>query len=107
MIISTDDQWSKTNDKGRCLGDTAGADTAKRIEAGERFLALWKEDRVPSDEAQLYPYWFMMADFAEAQRDKKLFKKIVGEAEDALKRNSRYRRVLKDLEARLEHFPKK
>lgn len=91
----------------RVLAKAAGKDPAERRKAGEHFFAMWEADRVPATEAQLYPYWFMMADFAEDKGDKKLFKKIVGEADDALKRNSRYRRVLKGLEMRLANFPRK
>lgn len=91
----------------RCVAAEAGDDPARRQAAGERFLAMWKDKRVPASEAQLYPFWFLMADHAEAIGDKKLFKKIVDEASDALKRNPRYEKVLKKLESRLETFPKK
>lgn len=91
----------------RSLAAEAGDDPAKRQAAGEHFLAMWKDERVPTNEAQLYPFWFLMADHAEAIGDRKLFKKIFEEAEDALKRNARYARVLKKLEGRLENFPKR
>jgi len=91
----------------RSLAAAAGMDPVKRRAAGEHFLAMWKDKRLPAADAQLYSFWFLMADYAEDQGDKKLFKKIVGESEDALKSNSRYRRALKGLEMRLEDFPKK
>jgi len=91
----------------RTLAAAAGTDPAKRRAAGEHFLEMWQEKELPATDAQIYSYWSLMADYAEDQRDKKLFKKIVGECEDALKRNSRYSRALKALEARLDNFPRK
>ena len=91
----------------RSSATAAGRDEVKRREAGEHFLAMWKDKRLPADEAQIYSFWSMMADFAEHSRDKKLFKKIVAEFKDAIPGDSRYRMALKSLEERLENFPRK
>jgi hypothetical protein len=91
----------------RSLAMAAGRDEVKRREAGEHFLAMWQDERIPATDAQLYSFWSLMADYAEGERDKKLFKKIVGECDDSLGRNQRYKRALKQLEERLKNFPKK
>ncbi len=90
----------------RSLTSAAGKDDAKRLEAGARFLEMWEGKALPASDAQLFSFWTILADYAEDKRDKKLFKKVVGEFEDALK-NSRYGRALKGLESRLKDFPKK
>ena len=90
----------------RTLAADAGKDDVKRRAAGERFAAMWLEEKsLPSSEAQLYPFWFIMADYAEHAGDKSLFKKIVREAEDTLK-HSKYDKVLEKLEQRLKDFKK-
>ena len=91
----------------REVAQAAGDDRDELIKAGARFHAMWKDKRVPAAESELYSFWMVMAEYAEAERDKKLFKKIVSEFEDSVNMaSSRNRKTLKSLESRLENFPK-
>jgi len=86
----------------RGLAKAAGANPDKRREAGEHFFGMWQDERVPATEAELASFWLLMADFAEGTRDKKLFKKIVRELDDALPNTAQKHRTVEDLERRLE-----
>lgn len=77
-----------------------------RLLAGERFAAMWEDKQVPEGESELYSFWTLMADHAEAVKDKKLFKKIVSAFEDTLPKTAAHRSSLKELEGRLKSFPK-
>ena len=89
----------------RSVVSDAGEDSAKRQRAGAHFLAMWEEKRVPEGEGELYAFWSLIADHAEAEGDKKLFKRVVDAFDDTLK-NTRYGRGLSQLEERLKSFPK-
>lgn len=91
----------------RGIAKEAGKDWEKCLEAGEQFAKMWKDKRVPSTQAELLPFWTMMADYAEDKRDKKLFKRIVAEFEDTMKTSSYIRKALKGLESRLDNFPRR
>lgn len=90
----------------RSVVRNAGEDTERRLAGGAHFLAMWEEKRVPEGESELYAFWSLIADHAEAERDKKLFKRVVDAFDDTLK-NTRYGQVLERFEERLENFPKK
>jgi hypothetical protein len=83
------------------------AKDADKAAAGVRFAAMYKDKEIPAGEAELYLFWTILADHAEAERDKKLFKKVVSEFEGTLPSNDRNRKALKDLEDRLDKFPTK
>ena len=81
--------------------EAAGYDAEKRLAAGEHFLAMWKDDRVPEGDQLAYVFFSAMAEVAEKREDKRLFKKILAGMEDAIPGDSRYRRAVKALEERL------
>lgn len=88
------------------LTKEAGDKLAERVKAGARFHAMYKDKMVPEEWSTQYSFWLLMADYAEDARDKKLFKKIVGEFEDAMPSSTSSRKALKSLESRLKNFPK-
>jgi hypothetical protein len=95
------------NAEVKSLADGAEGNLTKRRAAGEHFVAMWNEKRVPDNDEQLYSFWSLAADFAEREGDKKLFKKIYEECKDALQRNPMYAGAVKGLEQRLDDFRKK
>jgi hypothetical protein len=82
-------------------------DSTKRVEAGKRFAEMFGDKEIPAGQSELYSFWTILADHAEAERDKKLFKKVVTEFEKTIPSSGQSRKVLKELEQRLENFPKK
>lgn len=86
--------------------EQAGDDAEARFAAGKRFAAMYEEKQIPENQTQLIRFWVVMADYAERERDKKLFKKIIKEFEDTVDSGSRNRKTLKWLEERLDDFPK-
>jgi hypothetical protein len=91
----------------RDLSAKASESREERQVTGAHFAAMFEDDRIPATQTGLIQFWTIMADYAEKNREKKLFKKIVGEFEDTVKSGARSRKTLKDLEARLDDFPKK
>ena len=90
----------------RTVARGAGRDAAARQAAGKHFREMLEEKQVPENPSQLYSFWTMIADHAEAQKDRKLFKKAVAYYDKTLGDDHRYRRTLKMLEERLKNFPK-
>jgi len=95
------------NTEVRSRAGAADRDPVKVRDAGKHFFGMWEAKRIPTGDEALYNFWSMMANYAEDEGDKKLFKKIVGEFKDTIPGGSPYRRALKDLEARLKDFKKK
>ncbi|MHC5210431.1 MAG: hypothetical protein ACYTG2_06930 [Planctomycetota bacterium] len=76
------------------------------IAAGKHFAAMWAEKRIPRADAERSSFWWAIAAYAEHEGDKKTFKRVIGEYDDLVDDNSRYRNQLLNLEERLEDFPK-
>ncbi len=88
----------------RDLAKEAGKDLAKRRQAGARCAELWAEKQQPEDVYRLIEFWGLLADHCEAQRDKKLMKKVVKAADKTVKKNPRGRQLVKDLEQRYKNM---
>jgi hypothetical protein len=88
----------------RTITKDAGRDEDKCLSAGKHFLGMWKDKQIPGSDAQLYSFWLFIANYAEEEGDKKLFKKTVAEFKKSVGTNRQYRKALKVLEERLENF---
>ena len=89
----------------RSLLVAAREDREKQAQLGRRFLDMWREGRVPANEAQAYAFWILLANHADGERDRELFGKIVEEFRKSLGGNRRYRAALQSLQQRLASFP--
>lgn len=89
-----------TDAEVRALVKGAGKDAVKRAEAGQRCVAMWEEKMLPADLGLLIDFWSLAADHAEAQKDKKLFKKIIDAAKDTVRKDPRGQQLVQSLERR-------
>lgn len=88
----------------RGLADSHGDSRSKRVEAGKRFLELFEAKQLPAGYNELYAFWTFLADYAEDQGDKRLFKKVIKAYDDTLPNGASKNKAVKELERRLENM---
>ncbi len=62
-----------------------------------RFSEIWQDN-------ELYAFWTFLADYAEDQGDKRLFKKVIKAYDDTLPNGASKNKAVKELERRLENM---
>ncbi len=73
------------------LPRTRDREEAKRLAlvAGKRFSEMWAEGREPKDEAHIQPFFIVMLDYAESEKDAALFEKALAKLEATFGENPR------------------
>ena len=77
-------------------------DPAKRIAAGKTFHEWWKAGKEPTDEGLTQPFFILMLDYAESERDVELFEKALGKLRELFGAKTEAAGFFKKQEERLE-----
>ncbi|MBI3272083.1 MAG: hypothetical protein HYZ53_24020 [Planctomycetes bacterium] len=76
-------------------------DRAKALAAGEKFAAMKKAGRMPTDERLLRPFWMALLDYAESKRDVALFEEAFTVLKGMLGENPMAKKVIEGWSERL------
>ena len=77
-------------------------DPAEKIAAGKTFAEWWKAGREPTDEGSAQPFFILMLDYAESERNVELFEKALGKLRDMFGAKPEAAGFFKKQEDRLE-----
>ncbi|HEU4395358.1 MAG TPA: hypothetical protein VFS92_07315 [Planctomycetota bacterium] len=77
-------------------------DPAAKIAAGKTFHEWWKAGKEPPDEGTAQPFFILMLDYAESERNVELFEKALGRLRDMFGAKTEAARFFKMQEERLQ-----
>lgn len=75
-----------------------------RLQAGDRFLRMKTEGRIPASPKEAWTYWNMMMESAEARRDAASFASALEAAKARFKEDPNQKRVLGDWERKFHKW---
>jgi len=107
-LVEPDEAVKKDRDDFLVMLDVVGElegknlrEPAARVEVGKTFHDWWKAGREPKDEAAVQPFFILMLDYAEAEKDVALFEKALGKLREAFGSRPETERFFKNQEGRL------